>query len=92
MSGDFERYDTPTQRIGMVAWTFLYYGHPDVRILDGGLAKWLAEGRELSTEPAPWPPANYVAGPVGAAAYCSLADAKDGVGIGCSTRPVMSTM
>lgn len=36
-------YDTLTQRMGMVAWTFLYYGHADVRILDGGVAKWIAE-------------------------------------------------
>lgn len=75
-------YDTPTQRMGMVAWTFLYYGHPDVRILDGGLAKWTAEGRELSTDPPRWPPADYVAGPVESAAYCSLMEAKKGVGVG----------
>ncbi len=43
-------YDTPNQRMGMVAWTFLYYGHADVRILDGGVAKWLAEGRALDTQ------------------------------------------
>src|SRR5690348_8696113 len=36
--------DTPNQRMGMVVWAFLYYGHADVRILDGGVAKWLAEG------------------------------------------------
>ena len=43
-------YDTPSQRMGMVAWAFLYYGHADVRILDGGIAKWLAEGRALDTQ------------------------------------------
>jgi thiosulfate/3-mercaptopyruvate sulfurtransferase len=26
------------------------YGHDDVRIMDGGRKKWLAEGRELSTD------------------------------------------
>jgi 3-mercaptopyruvate sulfurtransferase SseA len=25
-------------------------GHPDVRLMDGGRAKWLAEGRAVSTE------------------------------------------
>jgi 3-mercaptopyruvate sulfurtransferase SseA len=25
-------YDTPSQRMGMVAWAFLYYGHSDIRI------------------------------------------------------------
>lgn len=31
-------------------WVFALFGHPDVRILDGGRAKWVAEGRELTTE------------------------------------------
>jgi thiosulfate/3-mercaptopyruvate sulfurtransferase len=68
-------YDTPTQRMGMVAWTFLYYGHADVRILDGGVAKWLAEGRALETQPPGWPPVTYVARPI-EAVYCSLDQAK----------------
>ena len=35
---------------------FSLFGHPDVRILDGGRAKWLAEGRETTTEqPRPTP-------------------------------------
>ncbi len=31
-------------------WQLKVYGHGDVRIMDGGRKKWLAEGRELSTE------------------------------------------
>src|SRR5690348_18272152 len=31
-------------------WVFSLFGHPDVRILDGGRAKWAAEGREMTTE------------------------------------------
>ncbi|MEX0721200.1 MAG: sulfurtransferase [Balneolaceae bacterium] len=31
-------------------WLLKYYGHQDVRILDGGRKKWEAENRELSTE------------------------------------------
>ena len=31
-------------------WVFSLFGHPDVRILDGGRAAWQAEGRELTTE------------------------------------------
>ncbi|MGD9894540.1 MAG: sulfurtransferase [Dehalococcoidia bacterium] len=72
-------YDTPSQRMGMVAWTFLYYGHADIRILDGGIAKWLAEGRALDTQRAAWPTATYVARPVEAVS-CSLEQAKAGVG------------
>ncbi|QYN34896.1 sulfurtransferase [Pseudonocardia sp. DSM 110487] len=37
-------------------WVFSLFGHPDVRILDGGRAKWVAEGREMTTEqPKPTP-------------------------------------
>jgi thiosulfate/3-mercaptopyruvate sulfurtransferase len=71
-------YDTPSQRMGMVAWTFLYYGHADIRILDGGVTKWLAEGRPLETGQPHWPAVTYVAWPV-EAVYCSLEQAKAGV-------------
>jgi thiosulfate/3-mercaptopyruvate sulfurtransferase len=33
-------------------WQLKLYGHQDVRIMDGGRKKWLAEGRELSTQKA----------------------------------------
>jgi thiosulfate/3-mercaptopyruvate sulfurtransferase len=31
-------------------WVCTLFGHPDLRLLDGGRAKWIAEGRPLSTE------------------------------------------
>ncbi|MBI1791147.1 MAG: sulfurtransferase [Acidobacteria bacterium] len=35
-------------------WQAVMYGHPDVRIMNGGRKKWLLEGREMSTDkPAP---------------------------------------
>ncbi|MBI2104854.1 MAG: sulfurtransferase [Candidatus Omnitrophica bacterium] len=31
-------------------WQLKVYGHKDVRLMDGGRKKWIAEGRELTTE------------------------------------------
>ncbi|MDJ0318081.1 MULTISPECIES: sulfurtransferase [Arthrobacter] len=31
-------------------WVFSLFGHEDVRLLDGGRDKWIAEGRELTTD------------------------------------------
>jgi len=31
-------------------WIFKYYGHSDVRLLDGGRVKWLADKREITTQ------------------------------------------
>ncbi|WP_309064308.1 sulfurtransferase [Microbacterium sp.] len=37
-------------------WVFSLFGHEDVRLLDGGRDRWIAEGRELTTEvPSPEP-------------------------------------
>ena len=35
-----------------VWWMFRYFGHRDVAVLDGGLPKWLAEGRPVEDGPA----------------------------------------
>ncbi len=64
-------YDAPSQTMGMVAWAFLYYGHPDVRILDGGLAKWSHEQRPVSTQVVEYPQATFVP-KLQEAIYCSL--------------------
>ncbi|GAA1327985.1 sulfurtransferase [Pseudonocardia xinjiangensis] len=40
-------------------WVFSLFGHPDVRILDGGRAKWVAEGREMTTEQTKPTPTDY---------------------------------
>jgi thiosulfate/3-mercaptopyruvate sulfurtransferase len=42
-------------------WVFKLFGHKDARILNGGRAKWLAEGRPVSTEVPSYPPATYTA-------------------------------
>jgi len=42
-------------------WQFKIYGHKDVRILNGGRKKWLAEGRELSMDAPSYPATEYKA-------------------------------
>ena len=68
-------YDIPNQHMGLVAWAFLYYGHQDVRLLDGGFEKWSREGRAVSTQPTNYSEANFTAKPVDAI-YCSFSHAK----------------
>ena len=43
-------------------WNLKYYGHQDVRLINGGRRKWQDEGRELVTEAPTIKPANYKAG------------------------------
>ena len=40
-------------------WQLKLYGHKDVRIVNGGRKKWLAEGRELSTAVSKYPQTTY---------------------------------
>jgi thiosulfate/3-mercaptopyruvate sulfurtransferase len=42
-------------------WVCSLFGHPDVRLMDGGRAKWIAEGRPVSTDTPKPGPAGYPA-------------------------------
>ncbi|NNM34403.1 MAG: sulfurtransferase [Gemmatimonadetes bacterium] len=42
-------------------WQLKVYGHADVRIMDGGRKKWIAEGRPLTKETLPVSPVSYQA-------------------------------
>jgi thiosulfate/3-mercaptopyruvate sulfurtransferase len=42
-------------------WLFKLYGHADVRLMDGGRAKWLAESRETTTDAPTVAATNYTA-------------------------------
>jgi thiosulfate/3-mercaptopyruvate sulfurtransferase len=68
-------YDAPSQMMGTVAWAFMYYGHSDVKILDGGFAKWVNEGRPTSSEVPLYPAESFIPTTV-ENIYCSLDHAK----------------
>lgn len=40
-------------------WVFTLFGHEDVRLLDGGRDKWIAEGRDLTTDRTAPTPGDY---------------------------------
>ena len=42
-------------------WQLKYYGHGDVRLMNGGRVKWEAEGRPLTTDVPSYPSASYSA-------------------------------
>jgi thiosulfate/3-mercaptopyruvate sulfurtransferase len=42
-------------------WLFKLYGHQDCRIMNGGRATWMAEGRELTRAVPSYPPTPYTA-------------------------------
>ncbi len=67
--------DSFPQMAGFIAWAFLYYGHPDTRFLDGGLEKWTAEGRLLSSDAPAHEPRAFAARLV-EDVYCPLDQAK----------------
>ena len=42
-------------------WLFKYFGHKDVRVMNGGRAKWEAEGRPMSRDVPSYPKTTYTA-------------------------------
>ena len=48
-------------------WALRVYGHATVAVLDGGIDRWVAEGRPLSTEVPSWPKGDFVVRPRSAA-------------------------
>ncbi len=66
-------------------WQLKIYGHADVRLMDGGRRKWLAEGRPLSLDaPAVAPVPRYEASPPDTSLRAMLPDMVDVVRKGSS--------
>ncbi len=47
-----------------IFWLLKLFGHSDVRVLDGGHQKWMAEGRPVTTEFSTFAPVEYQAEPL----------------------------
>lgn len=57
-------YDAATSMAATRAWWLLrYFGHPDVAVLDGGLAAWLAAGQPVTGEASDPAPGEFVPAP-----------------------------
>ena len=73
-------------------WALRVYGHATVAVLDGGIDRWVAEGRPLSTEVPGWPKGDFVARPRSAAyaTHIDVAAALDDAAAGlvdCRMEP-----
>ncbi|MDE0105896.1 MAG: sulfurtransferase [Bryobacterales bacterium] len=60
-------------------WQLKIYGHADVRIMNGGRSKWLAEGRELSADGPEPAPTSYTASGPDLSLRAFLTEVRDGV-------------
>ena len=57
-------YDDQAGATAARLWYLLRaHGHDEVAVLDGGIVKWIADGRPLETSIQSWPPAEFVAQP-----------------------------
>ena len=63
-------------------WQLKIYGHADVRLMNGGRVKWLAEGRELSRDAPEVVPADYSAPDPDVSIRAFLGQVRDGSGAG----------
>ena len=73
-------------------WALRVYGHGAVAVLDGGIGRWVVEGRPLSTEVPQWPPGDFAARPRSAAyaTHGDVAEALDDPSVGlvdCRMEP-----
>ena len=71
--------DTSGMKAARVFWFLEYFGHPDVRVLDGGFRAWTAAGLPVTTEARDPKPSNYQAAPV-AERLATWRDVKDRLG------------
>jgi len=61
-------------------WYLKYYGHDDVRLVNGPREKWIAEGRETTYAVPSHPPATFVASPADASIRATRNEVHDALG------------
>jgi thiosulfate/3-mercaptopyruvate sulfurtransferase len=71
-------------------WQLKVYGHEDVRIMDGGRKKWLAEGRDLTTDKPSFPAKTYKAGTPDLSLRAFLPEVQQSIGKGAALVDVRS--
>ena len=71
-------------------WVFKLYGHANCLIMNGGRAKWAAEGRPMTTETAIHAAATYEAQPEDASIRAFRSDVMDHIGSGLPLVDVRS--
>lgn len=73
--------DNASLHAARVWWVFDYFGHQDVRVVDGGFNAWLEEGRPLTSRAARLERARFTAH-VDPASYCGIEELQSIVGGG----------
>jgi thiosulfate/3-mercaptopyruvate sulfurtransferase len=63
-------------------WLFTMYGHPNVRLMNGGRVKWLAESRPLTTDVPTPTPVEYLADDADTSLRAMLPDTLETVQMG----------
>jgi thiosulfate/3-mercaptopyruvate sulfurtransferase len=71
--------DTSDARAARVFWFLEYFGHPDVRLLDGGITAWRAEDLPVTQSATPPVPSTWTGTPVGSR-LATWADVRDALG------------
>ena len=73
-------YGDPVQFGAYAFWVLSMFGHKNLKLLDGGKKRWLAEGRPLSQDTPDHPPATYSPGTADALSRIGRDEIRDRLG------------
>lgn len=72
--------DTNNQIAAFALWIFKYYGHEDVRLMNGSRRKWVDEGRELGKDVPAYPETKYAVGVINYGVRAYAGEVRAGLG------------